>query len=160
MAKDSGATRAKGRKGGPQPGSGRPTKFDEEVASRVVLMVRAGNYLETAASASGVSPSTLREWLRTGRRAGKGKLFDFAERVDKALAESEAMDVNKMLQHGQKDWRALAWRLERRFPDRWREVSESRQTGKDGGPIEVEAKMEVTKYKYLAPKNPIVDGDG
>jgi len=153
MKKDSDGTRKK--RGGPQPGSGRPSKFNQDIADRVVLMVRAGNYFETAASASGISPVTLRAWLRDGRRAGRGAMFEFAEKVERAQAESEALDVNKLLQHGQKDWRALAWRLERRFPDHWREAKALELSGPDGGPVQ----SEVVRYEYRAPKNALLDGD-
>lgn len=151
MSKVSGGS----RRGGPQPGSGRPTKLDPDVADRLVLMVRAGNYLETAAAACGLSVSTVRDWIRKGQRAGSGPLFDLARRIEVAQGESEALDVNKLLQHGQKDWRALAWRLERRFPERWREVAESMHTGRDGGPIEI--KSDVTRYTLAVPKNGILD---
>lgn len=153
--KDSDGTRKKGKRGGPQPGSGRPSKFSQDIADRVVLMVRAGNYLETAASASGISPVTLRAWLRDGRRAGRGAMFDFAEKVERAQAESEAMDVNKLLQHGQKDWRALAWRLERRFPDHWREAKALELSGPEGGPIQ----SSVTRYELHVPHNPLVSDE-
>lgn len=148
----------KGRRGGPQPGSGRPTKFNQEVADRIVTLLRAGNYVETAAAAAGLSQVTVREWIKVGRRDGKGPLFEFAERVEKAQAESEAMDVNKLLQHGQRDWRALAWRLERRFPGRWREVTEKKveQSGPGGGPIQ---HASVVKYELHVPANPMVQED-
>lgn len=35
------------------------------------------------------------------------------------------------------DWRAAAWRLERRFPDRYGERSAVEITGAEGGPVEV-----------------------
>ena len=36
------------------------------------------------------------------------------------------------------DWRASAWRLERKFPDRWGRRERTELSGPDGGPIQVE----------------------
>lgn len=101
----------------------RPTKLTREIHEKIVTLVRAGNYRETAAAATGISPVTLREWLRRGARGGGGIYRAFAEDVDRAEAESEARDILEITKAGKKDWKALAWRLERRFPKRWGEMA-------------------------------------
>jgi transposase-like protein len=101
--------------------SGRKPGLTEELATRIALLVRRGAYRETACAAAGVSPRTLRQWLR---RAGEGgphsaRYRKFADALDKAEAEAEMVTAAAILRAGQGDWRALAWILERRGPQRW-----------------------------------------
>ena len=56
------------------------------------------------------------------------------------MDESEVKDVVVISNAAVKgDWRAAAWRLERRFPDRWGVKSKVTQeiSGPGGGPVEV-----------------------
>lgn len=101
-------------------GRGRPTKFNDEIATRIVTLIEAGNYIETAAAAAGISKETLFDWLRKGAAQNKGKFKDFSDSVYRAVGKAEAIDVatiGKAARDG--DWRASAWRLERRNSKRW-----------------------------------------
>jgi transposase len=98
---------------------GRPTKLTPEVSDTIVRYVRAGNYLETAAAAAGISRDTLHTWLRKGRTAKSGMYSEFADIVEKALGEGEIRDVLVIGEAARTHWQAAAWRLERKFPDRW-----------------------------------------
>lgn len=98
---------------------GRPSKFNPEVANTIVLAIRAGNYMETAAAHAGVNKDTLHDWLRRGAR-GEKPYIEFSDSVKKALADAEMTDVmlvGKAAQAGA--WQAAAWRLERRNRKRW-----------------------------------------
>lgn len=108
--------------------SGRPIKLTDEVHTQIINAIRAGNYMETAAQVAGINKDTLYAWLRRGARAKQGNaeneddyLFvSFSDSVEKALAESESIalaQIVKAANDGQ--WQAAAWRLERRFPDKW-----------------------------------------
>ena len=72
---------------------GRPSKLTPELARRICDLVRAGNYLETAAAAAGIGHDTIRDWLRKGARARSGPHHDFAEAFARADAEAEARHV-------------------------------------------------------------------
>lgn len=98
---------------------GRPTKLTPEVAGRICRAVRAGNYIDIAATLAGVHRATLYDWLKRGHAEGRGLYYEFAKALDKALAESEVRDVERIDKAGEKYWQAIAWRLERRFPKRW-----------------------------------------
>lgn len=110
---------------------GRPTKFTHEVTSKILMAIRAGNYVETAAAWAGVSKQTIYEWLRTGATQAIGKYREFSDAVAEAMAHAEINDVAAISQaaQGYKDaegrvvrpgnWQAAAWRLERRNPARW-----------------------------------------
>lgn len=84
---------------------------DPELMDRICDLVRAGNYIETAAASAGVTRDSLYRWMR--------QRPEFAERVHKAQAESEARDVLLIGKAATEQWQAAAWRLERRNPRKW-----------------------------------------
>ena len=96
-----------------------PSKLTPETHAKIVSLLRAGNYIETAASAAGVTSRTVRNWLSRGAE-GEEPYATFAADVDKAIGESEAFDVIKLAEAAkQGDTKAIQWRLERRHRDRW-----------------------------------------
>lgn len=112
----------------------RPTKLTPELQEKICQAIRAGNYIETAAAYAGISKVTLHEWMRRGRREtervekaeGRAKVrkkeapfVGFLNSVEKALAEAEVRDVFIIGKAAEENWQAAAWRLERKFPDRW-----------------------------------------
>lgn len=98
---------------------GRPTKLSEEIETKIVAAIRGGNYMETAAAFAGISKDTLFAWLRDGERGKSPELIKFSDSVKKALAESEVIPLSRISEAGKTNWQAEAWRLERRFPQRW-----------------------------------------
>jgi hypothetical protein len=100
---------------GPEP------ELTPEIEKSILDATRIGNYIETAAAYAGVTKVVLLEWLRVGMEEESGRLHDFAEAVRRAQAEAEVRDVATITKAAQKDWRAAAWRLSQKFPDRWKE---------------------------------------
>ncbi|TCW39174.1 hypothetical protein EDC32_102420 [Laceyella sacchari] len=100
--------------------AGRPTKLTPALQEKIVMMIRGGNYIETAAAYAGISKQTLYNWLRRGARQKSGQYREFALAVEQALAEAEMRDL-ALIEQAARDgkWQAAAWRLERRFPKRW-----------------------------------------
>jgi hypothetical protein len=133
----------------------RPTKLNSTITHKIVNLVRAGNYRETAAAAAGISPKTLRNWLHRGAKAGKANAAyaQFSADLDVAEAEAEARDNKKISDAPEKDWRAAAWRLARKNPDRWGDKQRLEHTGADGGPIQTQA----TGVVILPPEDPLDD---
>lgn len=109
--------------GGPGSGrkrcGGRPTKLTPQLHLEIVKFIEAGNYIETAAAVAGVSPSTLRHWIRRGARQRDGPYRLFSEAVKRAEARAEASALVRIRQAGEKNWTAEAWYLERKFPHKW-----------------------------------------
>ncbi|MGG3737207.1 hypothetical protein [Aeribacillus pallidus] len=99
--------------------AGRPSKLTPEIQKKIIDAVRAGNYMETAAAYAGISKDTLYRWLKQGARAKSGKYKAFHDAIEKALAEAEVRDVMIIANAATSDWKAAAWRLERKFPDKW-----------------------------------------
>lgn len=119
---------------------GRPTKLTPEVANRLFLALRRGAFIETAVAMAGIAKSTFYFWLRKGEHdleAGRKATpaAQFSDAIKKALAECEVIDLDIIRRASAKHWQAAAWRLERRFPERWgrRKLEIS---GPDGGPIQ------------------------
>jgi hypothetical protein len=103
----------------------RPAKLTPEIEYQICQLVRAGNSVEIAASASGISAPTYYRWMERGIREQSGPYADFREAVDRARAEVEGRLVAGD-QASANDWRASAWRLERMRPERWARSSERR----------------------------------
>jgi hypothetical protein len=63
---------------------------------------------------------------------------EFSDAVEKALAESEVRDVAVIsIAAAQGDWRASAWRLERKFPDKYGRRQRVTVSGSDDGPVQL-----------------------
>lgn len=115
---------------------GTPPTLTKELHDQIVLLIQGGNYIETAGATSGVHRGQLFDWLRRGakemKRMRKAKTaaskemrereriyVEFNAAVRQAVALAVATDVLRMNAAAAKDWRAAAWRLERRAPKLW-----------------------------------------
>jgi hypothetical protein len=108
---------------------GRATKLTPEVGERIAKAIRAGNYFEAAARASGISPSTFYRWLELGAQDSEGIYRQFREQIKRAEAESEVHAVALIRKAMPGDWRAALALLERRHPERWRRRQTTELTG-------------------------------
>ncbi len=111
----------------------RPRKLNEALQHKIVTAIRAGNYIETAAAYAGIHKSTLYDWLKRGEREkqrvaknpryrikkDEQQFVEFSDAVEKALAEAEVRDVAIIGKAAEEYWQAAAWRLERKFPEKW-----------------------------------------
>ncbi len=116
------------------PRTGAPTKFTDELAASIVDLIRRGNYLETACALNGAEPATVRGWLRKGKKQSRGKLRDFFIAVNKASAAAEVEDVEVIRLAKAGNWKAAAWRLQHRYPQRWNRTTPSK-TDKSAGSL-------------------------
>lgn len=100
---------------------GRPAKLEltPDIQQRLIQAILSGNYLETAAAYAGIARSTLYSWLRRCARENNGPFHELSNAVKKALADAEVRDVTHIAKAGESEWQASAWRLERKFPDKW-----------------------------------------
>jgi hypothetical protein len=120
---------------------GRPSKISEDLVYRIGEMVLEGNYRRVAASANGVSPGTLDNWLAMGAEYEGSDPADLDEtqalyveflgllRVCEAHAEA---DLLAAWRKGQTGWQAYATLMERRWPARWKKREEMEFTGDVG----------------------------
>jgi hypothetical protein len=99
--------------------TGRPTKLTPEIQDAICNVIQSGCFLETAAIMVGLDKTTLFRWLKRGAKEGSGKFREFRTAIRKAMAHAEVRDLIKLQKAGDKNWQAIAWRLERRYPKRW-----------------------------------------
>ncbi|NND85490.1 MAG: hypothetical protein HKN46_10125 [Acidimicrobiia bacterium] len=92
--------------------TGRPRSVMTKAAEEKILTaVRLGNWPDRAAQLHGIDPSTL--------RSHRERNPEFGTALEKAQAAAENSFLSRMLLHTQNQWTAVAWMLERRWPDRW-----------------------------------------
>ena len=107
--------------------------------------LRAGVPIGAACTRAGVGESTFHRWLQNAREGRGGKNLaryrEFGELVQKALGDSEAGLVARILTASTKSWQAAAWLLERKWPDRWARRERTELTGPAGGPIQSETRI-------------------
>lgn len=131
---------------------GRPVMLDND-PEKIDLLFKAlqtGAYLETAIRYAGISKTAIYLWLKKGHaavdRQEKGEpsreddttYVEFMYRLEKAMAESEMRDLLNIANAAVESWQASAWRLERRFPEKYgRRIQEV--SGVGGGPIQLQA---------------------
>lgn len=111
--------------------AGRPLELTPETIKQVAAALPRALYAETVAGLIGVHRYTLSRWLKMGskeqRRRDAGKDPDpkldlhceLSATVKRVMAESETDFLSVIQAAGADAWQALAWVLERRFPDRW-----------------------------------------
>ena len=109
---------------------------------RILENLRAGLTKEVSATQAGISPRSFYYWVEHDEQ--------FAEEVQAAIDFSEAVLLAELKAQGQarQDWRASAWLLERRFPERWgakREL-EVNMKNDSNGIAEVMAMIEQTNH--------------
>ena len=87
---------------------------------RLIDLLVAGNYRDTAGTIAGLSSRALRLWMQKAE-AGDPRYQPFAAVVTVAEALAEATAVRKVRQagHDPRFWAAEMTYLERRHPDRW-----------------------------------------
>jgi predicted DNA-binding transcriptional regulator AlpA len=94
----------------------RPSKYTPELQRRVCLLIAAGNTVAISVQAAGVARRTFYNWMNDDRLP----YVSFQAAVASARGESEAMLVSRVARAASAgSWRAAAWLLERRFPERW-----------------------------------------
>jgi len=129
-------TKALDKRREPPGKRGKPTIFTPEISAKIVQALRVGNYIETAAAWAGIGRQTLFDWLRRGRGESSGMYHDFVKDCEEALAASEVRDLGLIAQAAPSQWQAAAWRLERRYPDKWGRRERFAVTDGEGNPVQ------------------------
>ena len=95
-------------------------KLNQETTDKVCGALVRGASMQAAAAEASIGYSTLRRWLSKGRAEDAEEPYlSFYAEVEEASNRSEIHLLEKIRQA--EDWRASAWILSRRFPDRWSE---------------------------------------
>ena len=88
--------------------AGRPTKRTKKLVDELLDASRSGAPYNIACAAVGIHPDTFGDWRRRDPA--------FAREVDQVAAQGALRRLKKIEQHGEENFAALAWLLERRYP--------------------------------------------
>jgi hypothetical protein len=102
----------------PAPKPGRPTGYSPELARKLCQLVSLGVPVSVACASERVSRSTLYAWRQAGK-AGTAPYVEFAADLAAAFARAESAITVHVVTAAENDWRAGAWWLERRRPERY-----------------------------------------
>ena len=96
--------------------SGRKTKLTPEMKEDIRRKLELGLNYKDVCKAVCISEETFNTWRKTKP--------EFSELVDKANAKVKEISLASIRRGEIRDWRAAAWRLERRFPEEYKEKKE------------------------------------
>lgn len=117
-----------------------PFKLNRKVIQSLADVLEKGVYIETAAAFVGIHKDTFYDWLKRGRRdinAGRRSIHrELVDAVETALAKFEVAGITRLEDESQ--WQATAWRLERRFPDKYGRRSRVDHANADGQPFKID----------------------
>ena len=93
----------------------RKSKFNDAITARIIEALRLGATYEIAAEYAGISRSTLYNWMEKGKDQKSGQYRTFLDSIKGAEARGAIANL-AMIESAAKsgDWKAAAWRLERR----------------------------------------------
>jgi hypothetical protein len=95
---------------------GRKTKLTPAVQELIMQALSVGATHRITCEYAGISQETLYTWLDKGRE-GKEPYLEFFEQFTRTQGRTAVKWLAQIEQAAsQGDWRALAWKLERRYP--------------------------------------------
>ena len=125
------------------------TKYTALLAHQICEHVSKGIPMRQAAQALGISEATFHRW--------RNEKEEFGDMVNQAIGVSEARLITELSTC--EDWRAKAWILERRFPDRWSKREQiDMNVSKSEGLEEIKMMMKQTDH-LLGIENGDDEGD-
>ena len=119
-------------------GRGRPTDYLPEFCEQVIEWGRSGKSLTWMAASIGVAKSSIYDWEKVHPE------FAYALTQARQLAQAHWEDLgqdNLLMAPGQGSFNGSVWSrsMAARFPDDWREKSETALTGPGGTPLQIES---------------------
>lgn len=124
-------------KAGSQRRGGRRSKLTPKTQEAICRYLAQGFTFSAACREAGIGPRTGFRWLEKGRRARSGQYWQFWQAVEAAEERVETHLVRSWLVAAEKDWRAAAEFLARRWPERWRPRQVTELTGEGGGAVRI-----------------------
>lgn len=100
----------------PKPKGGRPSKLTPELEAAIISRLKLCGTLEDVSAICGVTMQTLHNWRERGRKQQRGKFRRFFDAVQQAQQDRNVARESSILLASRKDWKALAWLMERTNP--------------------------------------------
>jgi hypothetical protein len=86
-------------------------KLTDQTINIICKALNTGLSIRSSCSLANISESTYYRWYKENS--------DFRAAINKSHAEYEFKALSEIQEQGKKDWRAIAWVLERRHPESW-----------------------------------------
>lgn len=100
--------------------TGRPSILTPEFILQYCTLLKQGHHAGPAAQSLGVHPRRVYDWIARGAAGDGGIYEEFSDAVLRSQAEAEVEDLNRINKAANEgNIRAIEWKMERRYPDRW-----------------------------------------
>jgi len=137
---------------------------EPKLGNKIIRFLRMGYPYTTVCRAVGIDSSTLKRWMSLGASNASPEYAKYFRRICKAEATAEMNDLKKLSEHQKYDWRASAWKLERRWPEHWAKKDALKAELKVNGQISVTHKHELSQKVAQDPAalelaRKMIDGD-
>lgn len=99
---------------------GNKSKLTKQLIKKACGLKKKGYTNAQICQACGISEETFYRWQR-GEEL-EGLALELCEGLKKAEADKQAAILAKIEEHGQEHWQALAWYMERMWPERFGRV--------------------------------------
>lgn len=90
-----------------------------DIQDMLIAGLTAGHNCSAICRYMHIDERVVSGWKTRGDKDNSGLYHRFAVAYDKAIGDSEIKLLKRIKDAGAKDWRALAWIMERRWPERW-----------------------------------------
>jgi hypothetical protein len=98
----------------------RPTKLNEETKKAILDALAYGATYKDAAEAAGIDYDTFNNWMKSGKNAKSGELFEFFGAVRRTEADARLKYLSTIAKAAKGgDWRAALEYLKRRDRPNW-----------------------------------------
>lgn len=95
---------------------GQPTKYTPELVQRTKELIELGLNYQDVCDSLGISKETFSQFRK--------KYIEYSDVVRVANAKVKEISLKSLRVGEMKDWKAAAWRLERRWPEEYKEKKE------------------------------------
>lgn len=95
--------------------AGRRSKFTKATKDKILDALSIGASIQMACDAACISRTTFYSWMNEGRKQEKGSYRTFFNNVNKHSAAGGLYMLQLITVAAEKDWKAAAWKLERRW---------------------------------------------
>lgn len=116
----------------------------------MINSIRDGMPFGTVCKLVGITTQSFKNWMKMGIAEVNEEYTQFYIDVVKAEAEAEVTLVQKLQKHQDEYWQAVAWQLERRWPENWSKKDYA--TLRLEGEVTVNHKSEIAKKVVDDPK--------
>ena len=98
----------------------RPTKLTPSLSKALLDAIRIGLPYTRACAEVGIDYSTFRDWQAKGTGHDARQPFkQFTEDLELAKVQGLSEKLTLIEKAGEKEWRALAWLLEKQWPEQY-----------------------------------------